>query len=156
MQLHVRINVYANFPELRYAIACTYKCIETRVLPFVFEQEGHRQFQGAQHQTLVLALVHWWEKVPRVEPALIAPMLRSPYAISGGITNFLFSPTHILFVRTLQLSGGLLQQSLVPSFDHLSCTKLEFKWTSPTFRLLTANRHYRSYEESKTSPFEKS
>jgi hypothetical protein len=35
-------------------------------------------------------------KVPKVDPALIDPILRSPYAISGGITNFLFSPTHIL------------------------------------------------------------
>jgi hypothetical protein len=43
---------------MRYAIACTCKCKETRVLPFVFEREGHPQFQGAQHQTLLLALVH--------------------------------------------------------------------------------------------------
>src|SRR5271168_657313 len=99
---------------MRYAIACTYKCIETRVLPFVFEREGRRQFQGAQHQTLVLALVHWWEKVPRVEPALIAPMLRSPYAMSGGMTNFLFSPTHILLVRTLQLTWGIMDRPFPP------------------------------------------
>jgi len=142
---------------------CTHKCIETRVPPFVFELEGHRQFQWAQHRILGSISNHTLEDGKRTKSRASFNGSHASISICHVWRNYqlpFLSNTHTTCENTsIEWEGVILQQSLVPPFDHLSCTKFELKWTSPTLRLLlemTNTDHMKNqklHHSRKVSPY---